>query len=425
VRVTIVSTGEELLYGRTPDANGAFLARRLGLSGFQILRLVVVGDSPRALEAELRRAAADSDLIVMSGGLGPTADDRTRGAVARAAGTELVEDPATRRAVEERLRGFGREASPEQLTQALFPAGSIIFPNPRGTAAGFACKIEEAYLVAMPGVPDEMRAMFESAVLPFALEKLAPATSVAVETVHLFPISESEADERIRDLSAEDRNPYVGITVSDGVITISVRACGQSASEAAELVRRDVQTIRERFGEVVFGSGGATLADALSAELERTGTTVGVAESLTGGLVGKMLVDVPGISRFFLGGIVAYGDQVKAAQLGVPPALLRDRGAVSPQGAESMARGACESVGAGLGISTTGIAGPDGATPEKPLGLVYVGVCLRGRTAVRRLNLRGDRARIRDRCAKHALNLARLALREGVEALADAAAGVR
>ncbi len=371
------------------------------------------------------RAGADSDLIVMSGGLGPTADDRTRGAVARAAGAELVEDADTRRHVEERIRGFGREASPAHLTQALFPAGSVIFPNPRGTAAGFACRIGGAWLTAMPGVPSEMLPMFEESVLPFLLEKLTPAGHAAMGTVHLFPIAESDADERIADMSAEDRNPYVGITVSEGVITISTRACGATAEEAQELVRRDVETIRQRFGDLVYGSGGVSLAQALSAELDRTGTSIAVAESLTGGMVAGLLVDVPGISRHFLGGVVAYADAAKVERLGVPPDVLREHGAVSPQVAEAMARGACAAFGADLGVSTTGIAGPTGGSERKPVGLVYVGVCHGGRTAVHRLELRGDRARVRDRSAKYALNLSRLALLRGVEALARTPAGVR
>ena len=425
MRVTIIGTGEELLYGRTVDTNGAFVARYLGLNGFHVRRHVVIGDSPRALEEELARAGADSDLIVMSGGLGPTADDRTRGAVARAAGAPLVEDAATRRHVVDRLRSFGREASPAHLTQALFPAGSVIFLNPRGTAAGFACKVGGAWLAAMPGVPEEMLPMFEESVLPFLLQKLAPAGHAAVETVHLFPISESEVDERILDMSAEDRNPYVGITVGDAGITVSMRALAPTPELAAELVRRDVEVLRERFGDLIYASGGTSPAQALSAELERTGTSIAVAESLTGGLVGKLLVDVPGISRFFLGGVIAYGNEAKVSQLGVPAGLLREHGAVSPQVAEGMARGVCAALGADLGVSTTGVAGPTGGTPDKPVGLVYVGVCLKGRAAVHRLEMRGDRTRIRDRSAKYALNMARLALLRGVEALAAAPAAVK
>ena len=425
MRTTILATGEELLYGRTLDANGAFMARALGLTGFQVVRHVVVGDVPGALYEELVRAGADSELIVMSGGLGPTADDRTRGAVARAAGARLVEDPAARRHVEERLRSFGREPSPAHLTQALFPDGSVVFPNPRGTAAGFACRVGGAWLAAMPGVPGEMRPMFEQSVLPFLLEKLTPAGHAAIGTVHLFPIAESDADERIADMSAEDRNPYVGITVSEGVITISSRACGATAEEAEELVRRDAETIRQRFGDLVFGSGGVSLAQALSAELERADTSIAVAESLTGGMVASLLVDVPGVSRHFLGGVVAYADAAKVDRLGVPEEVLREHGAVSPQVAEAMARGACAAFGAGLGLSTTGVAGPTGGSARKPVGLVYVGVCLDGRAAVHRLELAGDRARVRDRAAKYALNLARLALLRGVEAVAQTPAGVR
>jgi nicotinamide-nucleotide amidase len=432
LRTTIVASGEELLYGRTLDSNGAYMARRLGLSGFQILRHVTVGDSPAALYDELVRAGTDSDLIVMTGGLGPTADDRTRGAVARAAGAPLVEDAPTRRHVEERLKSFGRQATPAHLSQALFPAGSVVFPNPRGTAAGFACRLapqagrtQGALFAAMPGVPEEMLPMFDESVLPYLLDNAAPSGHAAIETLHLFPIGESDADERIADMNAEGRNPYIGITVGDGVITLSIRACGATPQEAAALVQRDVETIRERFGDLLYGRGGATLAQALSAKLERAGASIAVAESLTGGLVAKLLVDVPGMSRWFLGGVVAYADAAKVSRLGVPQELLQRHGAVSAEVAEAMARGACAAFGASLGVSTTGIAGPTGGSAQKPVGLVYVGVCLQGRCAVHRLELRGDRVRVRDRAAKYALNLARLALLRGVDAVAVAPAGVR
>ncbi len=419
VNATIISTGEEILYGRTLDTNAAHMARELGLRGFRLRREVSIGDDPRAVERELLHAAQDSDLIVMSGGLGPTADDRTRDAIARAAGGDLVEDPDTRRYVVERLRRYGRQANEAQLSQARFPEGSRIFPNPMGTARGFACRVGQAWLVALPGVPDEMQAVFRGHVVPFVLEELIPGGHVSVRTLNLFPIAEPDADERISDLTAPDRNPYVGITVSDGVITVSVSAHAETRQEAERLAERDERVLRERFGELVFGAGQDTLAHALRRELERREAKVAVAESLTGGLLGRMLVDVPGISDCFVGGIVAYANDAKVNQLGVPRTELMEHGAVSHQVAARMASGACRAFGAEVGISTTGIAGPTGGTPQKPVGLVYVGACYVGKTVVRELNLHGDRWRNMDRCAKHALNLARLALRRGVQALRD------
>ncbi len=415
--VTVISTGEELVRGRIADSNAAFLAAQLGAHGFEVLRLVAVGDNPDALRDELLRCLADSRAVLVSGGLGPTADDRTRRAIAEAVGRDLVEDEESRRHVTQRLRRFGVQVSAAQCSQSLFPAGSVIFPNERGTARGFACRLDESWVVAMPGVPDEMRAMFSGSVLPFLLGELAPAGCIRTEVVHLFPVSEAVVDEGLRDVMGADRNPAVGITVNDGVITVSFRARAASEDEAEELVRADVALVEERFGDLVFGRGDVTLAGALSAALERAGRTVAVAESVTGGLVGHMLVDVPGISRFFLADVVAYGNEAKVRQLGVPPEQIERHGAVSSEVAEAMAAGICRVTGAGLGLSTTGIAGPTGGSEQKPVGLVHVGVCLDGRTTACKLLLRGDRRRIKDRAAKHALNLARLALAKGVDSL--------
>jgi len=405
--------------GRTVDTNAAFLAAQAEGGGFQVRRIVVLGDEPRPLHDELLRCSSDSDLILLSGGLGPTADDRTRWAVAEAAGLQLEEDADTRAFLAARLASFGRDLDETQLTQAQFPAGSVILPNPRGTARGFACRVGPAWLVAMPGVPDEMRGMFSESVLPFLQQTLMPGRCVRVETLHLFPIAEPVADERIRDMSAADRNPLLGITTNDGVITLSVSARADDPQTAEALLTRDVDTLRERFGETVFGSGSDTLASALARVLAEHGVTIGIAESVTGGLVGHMLVSVPGISRFFLEDVVAYSNESKIRRLGVEAALIEDKGAVSPQVAEAMARGICAATGCDLGVSTTGIAGPDGGSETKPVGLAYVGVALRNGATSVKLALRGDRRRIKDRAAKHALNCARLALLHGVESLGD------
>lgn len=417
MKATVVSTGEELIRGRTVDSNASFLAAELTRQGFDVHRLLVVGDAPDMLKRELGRCARDSALIVVTGGLGPTADDRARGAIAEVAGCELAEDEDSRRHVVERLRSFGRQPSDGHLRQASFPCGSRVFPNPRGTARGFACRAGEAWVIALPGVPGEMRPMFLESVVPFLLQELCPAGYARVETVSIFPASESEVDERIHDLTGPGRNPSVGITVRNGVVSVSLRAHADDEAKVEALVGRDLEVLKERFGDRIF-SPASTVAEALAEQLGRQGLTIGVAESVTGGLMGDMLVDVPGISRHLLGDVVAYSDEVKVRQLGVPRELIEKHGAVSPEVAESMASGVCAAVGSEVGVSTTGIAGPAGATPEKPVGLVYVGVCVRGDVRSVRLNLRGDRWQIKDRAAKHALNLARLALLWGLDYLA-------
>lgn len=408
MKATIISTGEELVTGHTVDTNASFLAAHLTAHGHTVRRLLALGDDPGALEGELSRAADDCELILVTGGLGPTADDRTRGAVARAAGVELVEDEESLEHVRRVIEAHGHKVTEAHATQALFPVGSEIFPNHRGTARGFACTIGKAKTVVMPGVPEEMQSMFTGTVLPWLSTERSE--KVVVRKANLAGVPESQVDDLIRDLMAVGRNPAVGLKVEGGVVSICLRARAPSAEEAECLLEQDLDTIRNRFGDAVFGCDGTTLATALSDLLEQQGLTVAVAESCTGGLIGGMLTDVPGISRFFLLDVVAYGNDAKVSQLRVPPEQVTSFGAVSPQVAECMARGVCEISGADLGISTTGVAGPGGGTPHKPAGLVYVGLSLDGRTTSHVFQLRGDRQRIRDRAAKNALNLARLAL---------------
>jgi nicotinamide-nucleotide amidase len=306
------------------------------------------------------------------------------------------------------LGEHGVDLSRSHERQAFFPEGSETFPNARGTALGFACPVGEAMLVAMPGVPDEMKGMFTDHVLPHLLQEYRGHS--AVRKVHLFGVPESQVDERIGDMTEEERNPSVGLTVARGVVSICLRARSEREGRCRELLDTDEAVVRRRFGNAVFGVDETTLAIALSQLLEEEDLRIGVAESCTGGEAGSLLVDVPGISRFFLLDVVAYSNEAKISELSVPAEELEAFGAVSQQVARSMARGVCEACGADVGISTTGIAGPTGGTPQKPVGLVYFGVCLDGRTSAHRLQFRGDRRRVKDFAARHALNFARLAL---------------
>ena len=408
--VTIISTGEELRHGHVVDTNSAFIARHLSLRGFYLRRLVTVGDDAAEIKAEVLRAAGDSAIIVMSGGLGPTADDRSRHAVAAAAGKELAEDPDSVEHIRSLLQRHGRELTPENRRQAMFPSGSHIFPNARGTARGFACAIGSTVAAVIPGVPDEMRAMFTEEVVPFLLERFRPSNQVVVATANIFGVPESAVDAEIGRLMEPGRNPSVGVTANDSIIQVCVTARAPSKEEAERLAQTDIRSLKQVFGEALFGPGEQTLAAALSELLEQQNLTISVAESCTGGLVGDMLTDVAGISRFLLADLVCYSDKAKVELLGVPPGRIRTFGAVSPEVAESMAAGARKATGSDIGLSTTGIAGPSGGSARKPVGLVYVGLSLGAETYAERLNLSGDRMRIKDRAAKHAINQVRLAL---------------
>ena len=419
--VTIISTGEELVTGRAVDTNASFLASRLTAHGYEVRRLTCVGDDPESLERELVRSADDSELIVVTGGLGPTADDRTRVAIARATGAELVLDEDSLEHVRRVIESYGHKITESHarrfdgLTalskaegQALFPAGAEIYPNHCGTARGFACLIGKAKAVMMPGVPNEMISMFNDSVLPSLLKD--STETILVRRANLFGVPESQVDDRIEDLMANGRNPSVGLKAEGGVVGICLYARASDMGEAERLIAEGLRVIRDRFGDDVFGYDDTTLAAAVSGLLEQHGVRVAIAESCTGGLIGSMLTEVPGISRFFLLDVVAYSNEAKIRELRVPAEEIESFGAASPQVAESMARGVCEMSGAELGISATGIAGPNGGTPEKPVGMVCVGLSLDGRTTSHVLQFRGDRQRIRDRAAKSALNLARLAL---------------
>ena len=408
MQVTVLSTGNEIVSGSNVDTNGPYLARDLTRHGFDILRMETVGDRASVLQAELERAAGDSEVIILTGGLGPTADDRTRRAVAGAAGRDLVCDENALKHVRDVLSEHGIELSPSHRRQAHFPEGADTFPNARGTALGFACSIGQATLVAMPGVPDEMVHMYENEVRPFLLEKYEG--HISVRKVHLFGLPESRVDDRIADMMDEERNPSVGLTGKKSVVSVCLRANGPDGESVEKMLDADERELRERFGDACFGTDETTLAGALSAQLEAHDVRIGVAESCTGGEAGSLLVDVPGISRFFLLDVVAYSNEAKIRELGVPREEIETHGAVSPEVAMDMARGVCETSGAELGISTTGIAGPTGGTPEKPVGLVYFGVCFRGETISHELQFRGGRQRVKDRAARHALNFARLAL---------------
>lgn len=407
--VSIISTGEELISGDTVDTNSAFLAARLVEQGFVVREMLNIGDDPAQLAAELHRTVGHSVAVLVTGGLGPTADDRTRHAIAEAAGRELVLDEDSLAAIRRVLR-HRLPLGETHTEQAKFPDGAEIFANPSGTARGFAVPVDDALVVAMPGVPGEMKGMFTQSVLPFLVEKFPPRQKVALLTVNLFGVPESQVEAKIGHLLQEGRNPQAGTTVREGVVRVNLRALAPTSEEAEGLIREDVSIINEHFGDAVFGYGELTLAGVLSELLERHNLTIAVAESCTGGLVGDMLTDIPGISRFLLADLVAYSNEVKVKELGVPADMIAQFGAVSGEVAGAMARGVCEMSGAQVGLSTTGIAGPGGATPEKPVGLVYVGLCVDGETSVEKLNLRGDRRRIKDRASKHTLDFARLAL---------------
>jgi nicotinamide-nucleotide amidase len=414
-RVCLIATGEELTRGASVETNCAYMAKALTAHGCRVVAHLTLGDAQQPLAEAVAHWAGRCEAMVISGGLGPTADDRTRFALSRASGRALVEDAGAVAHLEAFFHARGRTMASTNLVQAQFPEGAEVLPNPVGTARGIAMEMGGCVVFAVPGVPAEMRRMFDGEVLGRILARMPARLHTVVRTVNVFGLPESEADARLEGLIDETASPAVGLTVNGSIIRVSVSATGADEGRLRGEVDRVAAEVRSRLGSHVFGEDETTLAESVVGLLEERGATVAVAESCTGGLVGHMLTNVPGVSRFFLEGVVAYSNRAKVELLGVPSGLIAAHGAVSAEVAEAMASGARARAGATLGVSTTGIAGPGGGTETKPVGLVYVAVADERGARSRRLELWGGREAIKDRAAKYAIDELRRALLDGAD----------
>jgi nicotinamide-nucleotide amidase len=405
----IMSVGSELLLGALVDTNSAWLSQRLAEIGIAVVRHVTVGDDLQAICEAIQEATQRAKLVLISGGLGPTEDDRTRQALAAAMQVPLELHEPSLRAVQAFFKRRGRIMPEVNQIQAMFPQGSEPIENTCGTAPGVAASVAQAKVFVMPGVPAEMKTMFDRSVLP-RLRAEGTAAVLLTETLHCFGLGESSIGERIRDLMQPRQPVAVGTAVSGGVITIRITA-RERPDQARQMVEQTAREVRARLGELVFGQGQDTLATAAARLLVAHGKTVATAESCTGGLVAKYLTDVPGSSGYFLGSIVAYANEAKSGLLGVDAGRMASRGAVSEEVAEAMAVACREKLGSDLAVGITGIAGPTGATLDKPVGLVYVAlVDAAGCEVAEHRFTQQDRWAVRERAALTALNMIRLRL---------------
>ena len=414
--VVIVSIGDELVTGQTVDTNTAWLAQRVRSAGGEVRSHLTVGDDLDQIADAIQLAWSRAPGVVMTGGLGPTPDDLTRAAVARVLGVEMVEDAEAVAHIEAMFARWQRVMPLTNRVQALVPAGCSAIANPCGTAPGLWYQHGERWLAALPGVPREMRAMFEASVQPHveAMAKGRVCRSVCVRT---FGWPESKIAEALGEMMARDRQPRVGTTAAGAQIGVRILAVGGDAEEAEAALAGDVAEVQCRLGEIIYGQDDETLATAVAKLLLRADgsarATVATAESCTGGLVAKRLTDVPGSSAYFLRGYVTYANAAKIEQLGVPAEVIDAHGAVSEPVARAMAEGCRRMAGTDYALASTGIAGPGGGTADKPVGLVYIALAGAGGTQARRLLL-GEhltRGEVRDRAAKCALDLLRLELR--------------
>lgn len=408
----IIAVGSELVSGQKLDTNSQWLSRELADLGIPTHFHTSLGDDLAENVAAFRIAMGRAGLVLVTGGIGPTQDDLTREALAEAAGVPLVEDPTSLAQIEAMFARRNRPMQPRNRVQALRPEGSEPLPNAIGTAPGVWMAVGSAIFACLPGVPSEMKVMFADQVAPRLRSAGLVGRVIAHRVINLFGLGESEIEAKAMDLTARGRIPEVGITASDATISFRISAEGATREEALHATEPTAALIRERFGNLIVGEGTDDVAEGLVAALRARGATIALAESCTGGLAADRLTRIAGVSDVFLGGVVSYANAAKVNLLGVPASLIEAHGAVSAEVAEAMARGARERFGADVAVAITGIAGPSGGTPEKPVGLVYLGLDSADGTQTKRLEIGPEQPRwvIRSRASKQALNFARLHL---------------
>ena len=406
----ILCVGTELLLGSIINTNAAFLSRELASLGIFVYHQSVVGDNQARLKSSIELSLSRADILVITGGLGPTYDDLTKETVAEYFKRRMeIHEPSL-----ERLRQFfgnlNREMTPNNAKQAMMPEGAIVFPNNYGTAPALAVESEDKTktIIMLPGPPREMEPIFTEEVKPFLQKK--SGSVLLSKTINLFGTGESAIEQKLRELMQNAINPSIAPYAKEGEVEIRVTASGANERECLDLIDPAIAQIKahEGVGEFIYGIDVKSLQNAVYLKLREKNLTLATAESCTGGLIGKRITEIAGSSSVYLGGVVAYDNSVKINMLGVNSETLNNHGAVSEQTAAEMARSIAERLSADIGVATTGIAGPAGGTDEKPVGLVCIGVYYKNSTRTVKLNLsrhlyKDEREMIRYIASSHAL----------------------
>lgn len=406
-KVEILSVGTELLLGSIVNLDAQILSQGLSALGLNVYWHSVVGDNPERARQAVETARERADVILTTGGLGPTCDDLTKNVLAEAFGKKLVFHEESARRIERYFARTGRTMTENNLQQAMLPEGCTVLANDWGTAPGCAFEAQGVHVVMLPGPPSECRPMFQYRVVPY-LQQLSEGV-IASHTVKLFGIGESQMESRLREQMNTMENPTMAPYAKEGECELRLTAKADTPERAQALLAPAVERVRETFGHLVYGVDVSSLEEVVLSGLHARGLTLGTAESCTGGLLAKRVTDLPGASQVFRGGVVSYTNAVKAAVLGVPEALLEQYGAVSAQTAQAMAEGARRLLGCDIALSTTGVAGPDRDERGNEVGTMFAAIAAPEGSFVRPLTLgtRNVRARLRTLTAHHALDLAR------------------
>jgi nicotinamide-nucleotide amidase len=406
MRAEIIAIGSELLTPHRLDTNSLFLTAELNQVGIRVTHKSVVGDAPDEMRSSFRDALDRSDLIVSCGGLGPTDDDRTRETVCGLLGRKLHLNDEILRRIQERFRRYGRSMPSINERQAMVPEGATILPNPRGTAPGLWLEADGHILILLPGVPAELRALVETEVKP-RLAKLGNKERFYSRDLRILGLPESEVEQRVSPLYALYPDIETTILAASTGIQLHPGIWSSDSARAGKLLDEISERMALALGEHLYSTQGETLEDICARMLTENHATIAAAESCTGGMVAERLTNIPGSSTFFVGGVVSYSNELKTSMVGVPAELIEAKGAVSPEVARALADGIRRRTGATLGVGITGIAGPGGGTPEKPVGLVFIAIADERGPKEKEFRLFGDRDRIRQQATQSALDLVR------------------
>lgn len=412
--VELICVGTELLLGNIINTNAAYMSEKCAMLGLSMYYQSVVGDNPERLKELLQTAKKRSDVIILCGGLGPTQDDLTKETAAKVMGKQLVEDARARQEIEAFLTKRSRKITENNWKQALVPEGSIVLYNPNGTAPGVIIEEENTRLILLPGPPNELVPMFEEQVYPY-LNELQPEV-ICSKMIKLCGIGESAAETEILDLIEQQENPTVAPYAKTGEVHLRLTARAETKQQALSMIEPLEQELRNRFGSMIYtDEEEVTLEMAVAKLLSEHHLTVTTAESCTGGLLAGRLINVPGISENLKEGYITYSNEAKEKILGVSHETLEKCGAVSEETVLEMAAGGAKAANADICVSISGIAGPDGGTKDKPVGLVYMCCYCKGKTYTERNLYTGNRSKVREYAVASALTLLRKAILEEVD----------
>ncbi|HHW32438.1 MAG TPA: competence/damage-inducible protein A [Clostridiaceae bacterium] len=401
----ILAVGTELLMGQIANTNAQYITGRLPEAGINVYFHTVVGDNRNRLMKSLDIALERSDVVIITGGLGPTQDDITKETVSEKLGLKLVLHEDILEEMKSYFQRLNRTMAPNNIKQALLPEGCIVVKNKNGTAPGCIIEHKDKIIVLLPGPPSEMKPMFDDIVMKYFMDK--SSSYLKSKYIRIFGIGESDMEDRISDLVSRQTNPTIAPYAKEGEVTLRITAKYDRNGDDVDIIEPVINNIQSRLGDYIYSTENENMENIVAKLLMDNNISISIAESCTGGIVSGKLTDIPGISSVYFGGMIVYSNEAKIKNLQVKQETIEKYGAVSKETATEMAENIRKIHNTHLGLSITGIAGPDGGTPEKPVGLVYIGLSDGKNTQVKEIRLSGERRKIRNITSLHALDMVR------------------